>query len=158
MNCPSCYLSLSREGEWSTIQAIISRILDHSRSKLEQRLGLQLNTLPKTISHKHLKLHPVYRTLYSRVIEGPDLPVPPWLPLLEMSSFIMHLKIEFLGSDFSDVRSSEPFDEILASEAAQALREGLGPIDMDGFSMLADPELVQLDPQAEDTFRLDRQL
>jgi len=72
-----------------------------------------------------------------------------------MNSFIRHLKIEFLGSDFSDVRS-EPFEDILASEAAQALREGLGPIDIDELNMLADPGFVQLDPQAEDTFRLDK--
>jgi len=57
------------------------------------------------------------------------------------------LNLEFLGSDFSE--------DLLANEA-QELREGLGPIDMDGFNMLADPDLVQLDPQAEDSFRLDR--
>ncbi|XP_021952935.1 CREB-regulated transcription coactivator 1 isoform X2 [Folsomia candida] len=64
---------------------------------------------------------------------------------------------DIIFTDF-DVRSSEPFDDLLATEAAaaQALREGLGSLDMDGFNMLADPDLVPLDPSAEDSFRLDR--
>jgi len=59
--------------------------------------------------------------------------------------------------DFSDGRSTEPLEEFLNSEAASAaFREGLGTIDFDGLQMLNDPELVPLDPQAEDSFRLDR--
>jgi hypothetical protein len=62
--------------------------------------------------------------------------------------------IEFLSlSDFSDVRGSEPLDDLLASEQLQAaFRDGLGPID---FQTL-DQEFLQLDPQVEDSFRLDR--
>lgn len=58
-----------------------------------------------------------------------------------------------MGSDCTD-----PLEDFLTSEAAaQAFREGLGPIDTGDFQMLADPNLVLPDPQAEDTFRLDRQ-
>lgn len=80
-----------------------------------------------------------------------------WSEICPYNWITRGLNIEFLGSDFSDVRSSEPFDDLLATEAAaQALREGLGSLDMDGFNMLADPDLLPLDPQAEDSFRLDR--
>ncbi|ODM89706.1 CREB-regulated transcription coactivator 1 [Orchesella cincta] len=59
---------------------------------------------------------------------------------------------EFLGSDCTD-----PLEDFLTSEAAaQAFREGLGPIDTGDFRMLDDPNLVLPDPQAEDAFRLDR--
>lgn len=59
---------------------------------------------------------------------------------------------EFLGSDCTD-----PLEDFLTSEAAaQAFRDGLGPIDTGDFRMLEDPNMVPLDPQAEDTFRLDR--
>lgn len=67
--------------------------------------------------------------------------------------------IEFLGADFSDPRGTDQFqlEEILASEQMQAaFRDGLGQIDFDGFQMLDQPDLVQLDPQVEDSFRLDR--
>ena len=65
---------------------------------------------------------------------------------------------EFLGSDFSDCRSTDPIEALWASEAAEtALREGLGPLDLDAIEMLRDPSLVQLDSNAEDSFRLDRQ-
>ena len=57
-------------------------------------------------------------------------------------------------SDFSDVRGTEPLDDLLASEQLAAFRDGLGPID---FQIL-DQDFVQLDPQVEDSFRLDRQV
>lgn len=37
-----------------------------------------------------------------------------------------------------------------------ALRQGLGPIDVDGLQMLTDPTVVISDPSAEAHFRLDR--
>jgi len=58
-------------------------------------------------------------------------------------------------SDFSDVRGTEPLDDLLASEQLQAaFRDGISPLD---FQIL-DQDFVQLDPQADESFRLDRQV
>lgn len=39
----------------------------------------------------------------------------------------------------------------------ESLRDGLDPIDFEGFQMLSDPEInVISDPTTEDAFRLDR--
>lgn len=60
--------------------------------------------------------------------------------------------------DVRNIKATSILYAFQATEAAaaQALREGLGSLDMDGFNMLADPDLVPLDPSAEDSFRLDR--
>lgn len=44
--------------------------------------------------------------------------------------------------------------DLFASD--DALRQGLGPIDLDGLQMLTDPDMVISDANAEDHFRLDR--
>lgn len=56
-----------------------------------------------------------------------------------------------------DLGSTLPSDfdpDLFASD--DVLRQGLGPIDLDGLQMLTDPDMVISDANAEDHFRLDR--
>ena len=43
----------------------------------------------------------------------------------------------------------------LFTDADEALKMGLDPLDLDGLQMLTDPNMVA-DPATEDSFRLDR--
>ena len=71
---------------------------------------------------------------------------------------------DFSGTD--DITNSEFVKDLGSSMTGDfdadlftsddALRQGLGPIDLDGLQMLTDPDMVISDANAEDHFRLDR--
>ncbi|XP_008554593.1 CREB-regulated transcription coactivator 1 isoform X2 [Microplitis demolitor] len=77
----------------------------------------------------------------------PQTPNTPTIILTDFSG------TDDLTKDLGSSISSDFDPDLFASD--EALRQGLGPIDLDGLQMLTDPDTVISDANAEDHFRLD---
>ncbi|XP_063971854.1 CREB-regulated transcription coactivator 1 isoform X3 [Diachasmimorpha longicaudata] len=83
----------------------------------------------------------------------PQTPNTPTIILTDFSGTDDLTSPEF-AKDLGSSMSGEFDPDLFTSD--DALRQGLGPIDLDGLQMLTDPDMVISDANAEDHFRLDR--
>ncbi|XP_011304868.1 CREB-regulated transcription coactivator 1 isoform X3 [Fopius arisanus] len=83
----------------------------------------------------------------------PQTPNTPTIILTDFSGTDDLTSPEF-AKDLGSSMSGEFDPDLFTSD--DALRQGLGPIDLDGLQMLTDPDMVISDVNAEEHFRLDR--
>ncbi|XP_034946440.1 CREB-regulated transcription coactivator 1-like isoform X2 [Chelonus insularis] len=83
----------------------------------------------------------------------PQTPNTPTIILTDFSGTDDLTSTEYT-KDLGSTISSDFDPDLFTSD--DALRQGLGPIDLDGLQMLTDPDMVISDANAEDHFRLDR--
>ncbi|XP_015585652.1 CREB-regulated transcription coactivator 1 isoform X15 [Cephus cinctus] len=84
----------------------------------------------------------------------PQTPNTPTIILTDFSSGTDDLTSPEFGKESGSAITSDFDPDLFPSD--DALRQGLGHIDLDGLQMLADPDMVLSDSAAEAHFRLDR--